>query len=104
MRTRWILAAGILPGLAGIFAGCDGRGMPNEPPTVALEASSTYIKAEEAVTFTITASDPEGGTLITDIDFGDGNSASGVGSSLQHTYYAEGGYTVFKIYYIYRRY
>ena len=94
MRRKATLISGILLGLAGVFAGCGGRDMPNEAPTLTLEASSTYIKAEEEVTFTIDASDPEGGTVTADIDYGDGNSESGVAFSVLHTYYAEGEYMV----------
>lgn len=80
--------------LAVVFCGCGGGSPPNEPPSLTLTASSTYIKAQEIVTFYITASDPEGGHIRLSIDLGDGNSEDNAPATVDHNYASEGEYVV----------
>lgn len=87
MRTK--AAIGIL---LLLVAGCSFFASRNEPPEISLDASMTFVKAQTPITFSITASDPEGGPLVLCINFGDGVYLERVASAVQHTYQQEGIY------------
>ncbi len=89
-RRRLLLAL-----VALLLAGCNApHASLNRPPKAALSASPTTGDAPLAVTFTRSASDPDGDTLRCTLDFGDGSAPTGgCNGSLRHTYQNPGTYT-----------
>jgi PKD repeat protein len=69
-----------------------GGGPGNQPPTVSLNASPTSGTVPLAVSFTATASDPDGWITSYQWSFGDGTTSSG-GAALSHTYTGSGSYS-----------
>lgn len=68
----------------------------NQPPTASLSANPTSGAAPLTVTFSISASDPDGTITTWVLDYGDGTSDSGSGappSTKAHTYSSQGTYT-----------
>ena len=65
----------------------------NQPPTASLSASPLSGTAPLAVTFTMSASDPDGSIAAWSLGYGDGNSDSGMGNppSTKTYTYASGG-------------
>jgi len=89
-RRRLFLAL-----VALLLAGCNASDASlNRPPKAALSASPTTGDAPLAVTFTRSASDPDGDPLRCTLDFGDGSAPTGgCNGSLRHTYQNPGTYT-----------
>lgn len=68
---------------------------PNRAPTTSLAASVANGTVPLNVTFTVTATDPDGDNVTWDLRFGDGESAQGAGSGkANHTFDEAGNYTV----------
>ena len=67
---------------------------PNQPPEIVsfTATPSSLNNPGETTTLNVSATDPDGDSLIYTIDFGDGT-ANGSGSQVVHTYEAEGTYT-----------
>lgn len=93
MRTRACASRAALLALALVLCGCL-RLVKNQLPVISIEASPTFVKAQIPVTFTITASDPDGGGIEIYVDFGDGVRVYDVGATLTHAFAAEGVYVV----------
>ena len=62
------------------------------PSTPVISATPTSPIAGQPITFSVTSTDPQSGTLSYAWDFGD--SGTGAGSSISHSYAALGKYTV----------
>jgi PKD repeat protein len=85
-----------------VVTGCGGGGSggaPPPPPPVQMPPSTPVISAtptspvvRQPISFSVTSTDPQSGTLSYAWDFGD--SGTGVGSSITHSYAALGKYTV----------
>ena len=73
-----------------------GRGITdNQPPTVAINASTTTGEAPLPVSFTSTVTDPDGDTPVTYAwKFGDGEASTSTEANPSHTYTAPGKYVV----------
>lgn len=73
-----------------------GRGITdNEPPTVAISASTTNGDAPLPVSFTSTVTDPDGDTPVTYAwSFGDGPGSTSTEANPSHTYTTPGTYVV----------
>ncbi|HEX3044018.1 MAG TPA: PKD domain-containing protein [Bacillota bacterium] len=65
---------------------------PNNSPSVSLAASPTSGKAPLMVTFTATASDPDGDVLSYSWNFGDGSPVQSGGATASHIYQNAGTY------------
>jgi PKD repeat protein len=66
---------------------------PQTPPsTPAISATPTSASAGQSISFSVTSTDPQSGTLSFAWDFGDGS--MGAGSSITHSYAAQGKYSV----------
>jgi hypothetical protein len=66
------------------FLTVTGNGSGNNPPTVSLQISSDSITLPESVTFTATASDPDGS--ITHVAFYDGSTRLGLGHTAPYSF------------------
>lgn len=88
------LTARVLLVLMLAFAGCDGVGEVNEPPSVGFDFSPQTPSAGTEVTFTAEATDPDPNGTVESFDwkFGDGGTASG--PTTTHTYEEPGSYEV----------
>lgn len=73
-----------------------GRGITdNQPPTVAINASTTTGEVPLPVSFTSTVTDPDGDTPVTYAwKFGDGEASTSTEANPSHTYTAPGKYVV----------
>ncbi|MCP3420983.1 ThuA domain-containing protein [Nocardioides pinisoli] len=74
----------------------NGRGVTdNQPPTVAINASTTSGEVPLPVQFTSTVTDPDGDTPVTYAwKFGDGEASTSTQANPSHTYTAPGKYVV----------
>jgi len=85
-----------------LAAGCGGGGSggaPVSPPPIQMPPSTPAISATpssavmgQSISFSVTSTDPQSGTLSYAWDFGD--SGTGAGSSITHAYAAPGKYIV----------
>lgn len=81
--------------VATLLAGCDAtRALFNQPPKATLAANPTSGDPPLTVTFSRSASDPDGDTLNCTLNFGDSSApATGCSGSVTHTYQKAGTYT-----------
>lgn len=79
--------------LSFFLMSCDsGGGNQNQPPSASFSVSSEDPRAGTSVSFTASASDPDGSIESYNWEFGDGSSGSG--SSVSHTYQNSGSFAV----------
>ena len=92
MRVSSLLLALTALLVTPLLVSCDsGGGAENQPPNVSFSVSPQEPRAGTSVSFTASASDPNGSIENYDWEFGDGSSASG--SSVTHTYDERGSFS-----------